>query len=87
MYRKYRNRKRFFINMHNYILITFNYIIWYLECDFTEKFALSRKITKIIQRYIFIFLNKKSSNKDFSYIQSQILQKRSIFPPIQSIEH
>ena len=72
--------------MHNCILITFNYIIWYLECNFTEKFALSRKITKIIQRYIFIFSNQKSSNKDSSYIQPQTLQKRFFFSPIQNIE-
>jgi len=43
-------------------------------------------ITKKIQRYIFIFLNQKSSNEDFSYIQPQTLQKRSIFRPIQSIK-
>ena len=67
--------------------MTFNYIIWYLECNFTEKFALSRKITKIIQEYIFIFSNQKSLNKDCLFIQPQTLQQCSIFPPIQSIKH
>jgi len=33
----------FFINMQNCILITFNYIIWYFGCFFTEKICVTTK--------------------------------------------
>ncbi|WP_218940943.1 hypothetical protein, partial [Bacillus thuringiensis] len=47
-----------------------------------KKFALPRNITKIIPKIrSLIFLNQKSSNEDFTYIQRQTPQKPFIFLP------
>ena len=63
MYRKYKNLENVFINMQNCILITFNYIIWYFECFFTEKFALPRNITKITIENTFAYIFKSKISK------------------------